>query len=49
MNRATYKGDRGFKRYVGWCVISQNLISVARTKRKKDKDKQNTHKKRLVE
>ena len=39
MNRATYKGDRGFKRYVGWCVISQNLISVARTKRKKDKDK----------
>ncbi len=49
MFRATYKGDSGFKRYVGWCVISQNLISVARTKRKKDKDKQDARKNRLVE
>ena len=49
MFRATYKGDSGFKRYVGWCVISQNLISVARTKRKKDKDKQDACKNRLVE
>ena len=31
MMRATYKGDAGFQRYVGWCVISQNLVSVART------------------
>ena len=49
MLRATYKGDRGFKRYVGWCVISQNLISIARTKRKKEKDKQDARKNRLVE
>ena len=40
MHRTTYKGDRGFKRYVGWCVISQNLISIARVKctRKDDKN-----------
>jgi IS5 family transposase len=31
MARATYKGDAGFQRYVGWCVISQNLVSMART------------------
>jgi IS5 family transposase len=31
MVRATYKGDTGFQRYVGWCVISQNLVSLART------------------
>jgi IS5 family transposase len=49
MFRATYKGDRGFKRYVGWSVISQNLISIARTKRKKEKDKQNARKNRTVE
>ncbi len=30
MRRATYKGDRGFQRYVGWCVITKNLFSVAR-------------------
>jgi transposase, IS5 family len=30
MRRATYKGDRGFHRYVGWCVITKNLFSVAR-------------------
>ena len=40
MLRATYKGDRGFKRYVGWCVISQNLISIARVKRRR-KDSEN--------
>ena len=47
MFRAQYKGDHGFKRYVGWCVISQNLISVARTKRKKDK--QDASQRRSVE
>jgi IS5 family transposase len=31
MQRATYKGEKGFKRYVGWCVITQNLVSMART------------------
>ncbi len=31
MARAFYKGDRGFRRFVGWSVISQNLVSIART------------------
>jgi IS5 family transposase len=31
MQRATYKGEAGFERYVGWCVITQNLVSMART------------------
>ena len=31
MVRARYKNDRGFQRYVGWCVISHNLVSIART------------------
>jgi IS5 family transposase len=30
MARATYKGGRGFERYVGWCVITKNLFSIAR-------------------
>jgi IS5 family transposase len=30
MWRATYKGDRGFQRYVGWSVITKNLFSIAR-------------------
>jgi IS5 family transposase len=30
MRRVTYKGDRGFQRYVGWCVITKNLFSIAR-------------------
>lgn len=34
MKRARYKGDAGFQRYVGWCVIVQNLVSVIRTGRK---------------
>ena len=37
MLRATYKGDRGFKRYVGWSVIAQNLVSIARTKARRAK------------
>jgi hypothetical protein len=32
MARATYKGDAGFKRAVGWSVICQNLVSIARAK-----------------
>jgi IS5 family transposase len=30
MCRATYKGGHGFERYVGWCVITKNLFSIAR-------------------
>jgi transposase, IS5 family len=30
MRRAGYKGEPGFQRYVGWCVITKNLFSIAR-------------------
>jgi IS5 family transposase len=30
MWRASYKGERGFQRYVGWSVITKNLFSIAR-------------------
>jgi transposase, IS5 family len=30
MVRATYKGEPGFQRYVGWSVIAKNLVSIAR-------------------
>ena len=30
MLRATYKGEPGFQRYVGWSVITKNLVSIAR-------------------
>jgi IS5 family transposase len=30
MLRASYKGDRGFKRHVGWSIITHNLVSIAR-------------------
>ena len=40
MLRAMYKGERGFKRYLGWSIISKNLFSIARyheyQKRKQD-------------
>ena len=35
MRRASYKGEPGFKRYVGWCVITKNLFSIARFKERK--------------
>ena len=39
MARATYKGGRGFERYVGWCVITKNLFSIARyQQRRRDHD-----------
>ncbi|MGH8647081.1 MAG: ISNCY family transposase, partial [Gammaproteobacteria bacterium] len=43
MARATYKDDNGFQRYVGWCVITKNLVSIARTlvRRKADVQKVN--------
>ena len=30
MGRATYKGETGFQRYVGWSIITKNLFSLAR-------------------
>ena len=38
--RATYKGDYGFKRYVAWSIITNNLVSIARvrTRRQLRKD-----------
>jgi transposase, IS5 family len=39
MARATYKGGHGFERYVGWCVITKNLFSIARyQQRRRDHD-----------
>src|SRR5207245_3982752 len=32
MLRASYKRDSGCQRYVGWCVITKNLFSIARYK-----------------
>ena len=32
--RAFYKGDKGFQRWVGWSVITNNLVAIARTQRK---------------
>jgi IS5 family transposase len=44
MARATYKGELGFKRYIGWSVITKNLFSIARwqedQKRRSDAQKQ---------
>jgi IS5 family transposase len=38
MLRATYKGDRGFQRYVGWSVITKNLFSIARWQERKKRN-----------
>jgi IS5 family transposase len=32
MERARYKGERGFKRHVAWSVITNNLVGIARGK-----------------
>jgi len=42
MLRATYKGECGFERYVGWSVITKNLFSLARwqERRKRRRDAQ---------
>jgi len=37
MVRAFYKGEAGFERYVGSCVIAQNLIAIVRNKNAKRK------------
>jgi IS5 family transposase len=36
MERASYKGEAGFTRFVGWSVISQNLVSIARAKTRRE-------------
>jgi hypothetical protein len=30
MQRALYKGEIGFERYIGWCIIAQNLVAMSR-------------------
>lgn len=35
MARAFFKGDNGFKRYVGWSAITNNLVSIARVRMKR--------------
>lgn len=30
MRRASYKEERGFESYVGWCIIAHNFMSIAR-------------------
>lgn len=39
MVRATYKGETGFQRYVGWSVITKNLVSLARWQERRKKKK----------
>jgi IS5 family transposase len=38
MLRAYYKGERGFERYVGCCVLAQNLVAMVRAKSVKLKE-----------
>jgi IS5 family transposase len=35
MVRATYKGEPGFQRYVGWSVITKNLCAIARWQKRR--------------
>jgi IS5 family transposase len=35
MFRAYYKGETGFERYIGSCVVAQNLVAIVRTKNAK--------------
>jgi IS5 family transposase len=35
MLRARYKGDHGFKRHVGWSIIANNLVAIARIREKR--------------
>jgi hypothetical protein len=30
MRRAFYKGEIGFQRHVGWCIIAHNLVAMTR-------------------
>jgi IS5 family transposase len=40
MARVRYKGADGFERGIGWSVIAQNLVSIARTERKRRQNKE---------
>lgn len=35
MQRAFYKGEIGFERHVGWCIIAHNLVAMSRARVKK--------------
>lgn len=37
MLRATYQGENGFQRYVGWSVIAKNLVSIVRWQERRKK------------
>jgi IS5 family transposase len=39
MARVRYKGAAGFERGIGWSVIAQNLVSIARTERRREQKK----------
>jgi IS5 family transposase len=32
MERAVYKGEVGFERHVGWCIIAHNLVAMSRAR-----------------
>lgn len=32
MQRALYKGEIGFERHVGWCIIAHNLVAMSRAR-----------------
>src|SRR5262252_5485420 len=34
MERALYKGEIGFERHVGWCIIAHNLVAMSRARGK---------------
>jgi transposase, IS5 family len=34
MQRAFYKGEIGFERHVGWCIIAHNLVAMSRARMK---------------
>jgi IS5 family transposase len=34
MERALYKGEIGFERHVGWCIIAHNLVAMSRARLK---------------
>jgi transposase, IS5 family len=36
MQRALYKGEIGFERHVGWCIIAHNLVAMSRAHLKSD-------------
>ena len=35
MQRAFYKGEIGFERHIGWCIIAHNLVAMSRARLKK--------------